>query len=183
MIKKNLKVLGSYLLGIIVSLVLTTFFSPLFSLSPKLFSAATVLVTLPFIYSEIWNYGKYDALKKQANFVNVLYYLILYIVVTVILTLAAILIKPTGNINIPILILNLWLYPFTGFYTPETILPAVIIIILFIAALSMIAYFTGIKGFSVSEKMLIARKKRIDKKAEKHYDEIEKIKEQYRNRN
>lgn len=182
MIKKNLKVLLAYISGIMVSLIITTFLNPLFSISPKLFSAVTVLFALPFVYSEIWNYGKYDELKKIASPVKVLCCLIMFVAITVILALSAIFIKSTGSINIPVFVLNLWLYPFTGFFTTETIVPAVIIILLFVVVLSMIAYFAGTKGFSVAEKLSISRKQRIDKKAKEHYSEIEKIKEQYRDK-
>ena len=55
-----------------------------------------------------------------------------------------------------------------------------LIVALVTIAMSVVAYYMGVAGVSFSDKILTARKKHIDKKAEKHFDEIEEIKEQYR---
>ena len=182
MIKKNAKVLLSYVLGVIITLILTVPLSPLFKLSPKIFSTVTALISVSFIYSEIWNFGKYDALRKHTHLLKALSYLVMYAIVTIATILISTLIKTDSIFNIPLIIGNLWMYPFIGFFTRKTYLLATILSMLFIAVISIAAYYTGSKNFSIMDKILIARKKRIDKKAKKHRDEIEKIKEQYRNK-
>lgn len=182
MIKKNVRVLLAYILGVVASLFLTVPLSPLFGFSPKLFSTITIILTLAFVYTKMWKSGKYDALKKEVSVLRAFCYLCLFIVITFSIQLIAIIFNSTGNINIPALIGIVWLYPFTGFFTNETFLPATFVSAAIVIVISLIAYFMGIKGFSVSDKILNARKRRIDKKAEKHFEEIEKIKEQYRNK-
>lgn len=180
MIKKNIKILLTYLLGIILSLFLTVAFSPFVGSNYILFSVITSIITLSFIYVEMWKFGKYDELRKESSVLRAIGYMGFYIVITFFVEIIASVCNPASSNFILNIIHTIWLYPFFGFITNKTFLETTLIIPLITIALSVVAYYMGVAGVSISDKLLNARKKRIDKKAEKHFEEIEKIKEQYR---
>lgn len=182
MIKKNAKILLTYTIGLLVSMFLTIPLSPLCDFSPALFSTITALVTVSFVYVEIWRFGKYDALKKENSITKAIGCMSGFVIITVIIDLIIIILEPAGKVDVTLLIGAIWFYPFTGFIINNKIfLPLTLVITLALIGMAVIAYQMGVKGFSISDKILNARKKRIDEKAEKHFEEIEKIKEQYRN--
>ena len=180
MIKKNAKILLAYIIGVVASLFLTVPLSPVFGFSPLLFSTLTAFITLAFVYSEMWKFGKYDALKKKASLLQALGSVSFFVAISLAVELISVLFNSTGNIDVPTLIGVVWFYPFTGFFTNTNFLPVTIIVTVTVVIISVAAYYMGVAGISISDNILNARKKRIDKKAEKHFEEIEKIKEQYR---
>lgn len=180
MIKKNAKILLAYVLGIIISMFLAVPLSPFFSSSPMLFSIVTAVLSLGFVYTEMWKFGKYDALRKENKVLNAIGYMGFYIIVTFVLELIVTVYRPSANLTIPEIIHTIWFFPFIGFYTNRTLLVVSLIVALITIAMAVVAYYMGVAGVSVSDKILNARRKRIDAKAEKHFDEIEKIREEYR---
>lgn len=180
MIKKSGKLLLSYVVGIVLSLFLAIPLSPMLGFSPVLFSVITAWLTVAFMYSVIWKMGKYDALKKNVSVLNPILSMSMFIAISVVVELLVVFIKPTASIDIAMLISSIWFFPFMGFYTKATFFAVTIIITLAIIGISVLAYYMGIKGFSLTDKILNERKRRRDIKAEKHFEEIEKIKEQYR---
>ena len=182
MIKKNAKILLAYVIGIVISMFLAVPLSPFFSSSPILFSMVTAIITLGFVYTEMWKFGKYDALRKENSVLNAIGNMGFYITLTFIVELIVSVFRPSANLTIPEIIHTIWFFPFIGFYTNRTLLVVSLIVALVTIAMSIVAYYMGVAGVSVSDKILNARKKRIDEKAEKHFEEIEKIKEEYRNK-
>ena len=179
MLKKNAKILGAYILGIVVSLFLEVPLSPFFGNNLVLSSVVTTVVTLGLVYTEMWKFGKYDGLRHKNKTLNAIGYMGFYIVISFIVELIVIIFKPS-NLSVFEIIHTIWFFPYIGFYTNRTYFIVSLIATLVTIGISVAAYFMGVAGFSLSDKVLTARKKRIDKKAEKHFEEIEKIKEQYR---
>lgn len=180
MIKRNLKILLTYIIGVVASMFLAVPLSPILGFSPVLFSVMTALISAYLIYSEIWKTGKYDALKKTAAFKKPLLSMVLFTVISFVIILAVAVYEPTGNVDITMLAGTFWFFPFMGFFTKKTFVGVSLIVVGLLLILSAIAYYMGIKGFSLIDKILSARKNRIDAKAKKHKEEIEQIKEQYR---
>lgn len=170
----------AYILGIIISMFLAVPLSPFFSSSPMLFSTVTAAVSLGFVYTEMWKFGKYDALRKENSVLKAIGNMGFYITISFIVELIVTVFRPATNLTIPEIIHTIWFFPFIGFYTNRTLLVVSLVVALITIAMSVVAYYMGVAGVSVSDKILNARKKRIDEKAEKHFEEIEKIKEQYR---
>ena len=180
MFRKNVKILLAYLLGIVISMFLSVPLSPFFSSSPIIFSAVTAVISLGFVYTEMWKFGKYDALRKESSVLNAIGYMGFYITITFIVELIVVVYRLSPNITIPEIIHTIWFFPFIGFYTNRTLLVASLIVALITIAMSVAAYYMGVAGVSVSDKILNARRKHIEEKAEKHFEEIEKIREEYR---
>lgn len=180
MIKKSGKLLLSYITGVVLSMFLAIPLNPMLGFSPVLFSVITALVTVAFMYVEIWKAGKYDALKKNVSVLNPLKSMNLFVAITIVVELIALVCKPTGSLDVGMLIGSIWFFPFMGFFNKATFLPTTLVITLVLLGISALAYYMGIKGFSISDKILNDRKRRMDAKAEKHFEEIEKIKAQYR---
>ncbi len=180
MIKRNFKIILAYIIGIIASMFLAVPLSPILGFSPKLFSSITAIITLWLVYSEIWKTGKYDALKKIESFKKPLLGMIAFTVISLITILTVAIFEPKGNIDITMVIGTFWFFPFMSFFSKTTFIYINLIVVAVFLIISVIAYYMGIKGFSLTDKILAARKRRIDVKAKKHFDEIEKIKEQYR---
>ncbi len=185
MIKKNSKILLTYLLGIITSIFLTLAFGWLFDFSHILFSCLTSLVTFLLLYNEVWKFGRNDTVKKENSIFNFLASVSFFVLIAVIIEVAVAVCKATSakNALFYVNILGMmWFYPFTGFYTESTFLivsPIVTVITVLICAF---AYIMGVKNFSFADKIVTRRNKRYEYKKEKHFAEIEKIKEQYRNK-
>lgn len=179
LLKKNAKILGVYILGIIISMFLAVPLSPFFANNIVLFSIITAILTLGFVYVEMWKFGKYDALRKESSALNAIGNMGFYIIVTFVLELIVTVNKPS-NLSIPEIIHTVWFFPFSGFYTSKTVMVVSLIVALITIVMSIAAYYMGVAGVSISDKILNARRKRIDTKAEKHFEEIEKIKEEYR---
>lgn len=182
MIKKNGKILLAYVLGIILSMFLQVPLSPFFSSSPVVFSVITGVITVSLVYTEMWRFGKYDAIRKENSVLKAIGYMGFYITITFAVELIVIIFKTYANITVPEIIHTIWFFPFIGFYTNRTLLVVSLAVTLIIIAMAVVAYYMGVAGVSISDKILNARKKRIDEKAEKHFEEIERIKEEYRNR-
>ncbi len=179
MLKKNLKILAAYLLGIVVSMFLEVPLSPFFGNNLMVFSALTCVITISLVYVEMWKFGKYDALRHENKFLNAIGYMGMYITISFVIELIAVIFKP-ANLSAVDIIHTVWFFPYIGFYNNKTYFIVSLIAALVTIAISFFAYFMGATGISVSDKILDARKKRIDAKAEKHFKEIEEIKEQYR---
>lgn len=182
MIKRNFKILLSYIIGVLTSMFLAVPLSPILGFSTALFSLATALITASFIYSQMWKAGKYDSLKKVQSFKKPLLGMVGFTAISIVIILIVALYNPTGNIDKTMLIGTIWFFPFMGFFGKETFVFITLLVVMVILIISLIAYYMGIKGFSLTDKIFSARKKRIDQKAKKHFDEIEKIKEEYRNK-
>lgn len=182
MIKKNGKILLAYVLGIIISMFLQVPLSPFFSSSPVLFSVITAVITVSLVYTEMWKFGKYDAIRKENSVLKAIGYMGFYITITFIVELIVIISKTYANITIQEIIHAIWFFPFVGFYTNRTLLVVSLAVTLITIAMAVVAYYMGVAGVSISDKILNSRKKRIDEKAEKHFEEIERIKEEYRKR-
>ena len=180
MLKKNAKILAAYILGIVVSGFLFVPLSPFFGNNQALFSVVTSVITLGLVYSEMWKFGKYDALRKENKVLNAIGYMGFYITITFVIELIVLIFKPALNFTVQEIIHTIWFLPFIGFYNNRTSFVISLIVALVTIAMSVVAYYMGVAGVSFSDKILTARKKHIDKKAEKHFDEIEEIKEQYR---
>ena len=179
MIKQIFKVLLAYFIGILVSLFLSIPLAPLADYSVYFFSAITGLIAITFTYSEIWKSGKYDAIKKNNSIKRALGCITGYVIITLIVELIVIL---SNKSIVGMMIGTLWFYPFTAFINKDNFVTVTLIIMLVFICMSILAYNMGVKRFSLWEKILNARKKKFNKKAEKHFAEIEKIKEEYRNK-
>ena len=179
MLKKSAKILGMYILGIVVSMFLQVPLSPFFGNNLILFSAVTSIVTVGLVYTELWRFGKYDALREENKILNAIGYMGMYIAISFIIELLAAISKPS-NLSVVEIVHTVWFFPYSGFYTDKTCIVGSLISAIVTVMLCVAGYHMGVAGFSVTDKFLEARKKRIDKKAEKHFKEIEEIKEQYR---
>ena len=179
MLKKSAKILGTYVLGIVISMFLQVPLSPFFGNNLMLFSTVTSIVTIGLVYTELWKFGKYDALRKENKILNAVGYMGMYVVISFVIELTSAIFKP-ANLSAVEIIHTIWFFPYSGFYTDKTCIIGSLIAALVTVILCITGYYMGVAGFSVSDKILEARKKRIDKRAEKHFKEIEKIKEQYR---
>ncbi len=183
MIKKNFKLLLTYILGIVVSMFLTMAFGWLFDFSHKLFSCLTALVTFMLIYNEVWKFGKYDKLKNENSFLTLLVSISLFILIAIAIELGVAICKWTGA-ETALFYVNMlgmiWFYPFTGFYTESMFLIITPIVTLLTVGVCAFSYYMGIKDFSFADKIVTRRNKKYEAKKEKHFAEIEKIKEQYR---
>lgn len=180
MVKKSFNLLFMYIAGIVVSMFLTIPLSPLVGFSPKLFSVITGITAISFMYSKMWKYGKYDELKKIVSTLTPLKLMIPVLIITVIVEIFVLVYKSNGNLDISMLAGTFWFFPFTGFFNKTNFVPVTLIITVLIAGILYFAYYMGIKGLSFTDKILTARRIRIENKAQKHFDEIEKIKDQYR---
>lgn len=183
MIKKNLKFLLTYLLGIIASIFLTLAFGWLFDFSHILFSSMTALVTFLLIYNEVWKLGRNDTIKKENSIWTLLASVSFFIIIAVIIEILAIIFHATGAVNASTLtkaIGAIWFYPFTGFYTETTFLIVTPVVTLITICVCVFSYYMGVKGFSFADKIVTRRNKKYEEKKEKYFAEIEKIKEQYR---
>lgn len=183
MLKKSGKVLLAYIIGIVVSMFLAVPLSPFFSNNLRLFSVITTVITLGLVYSEMWKLGKYDALRKENKILNAIGYMGLYTVITFIVEIIVVIAKPATDFTIWGIIPAVWFFPFNFFSDSKNFWVIYLIVSLVTIAISVIGYYMGVAGFSVVDKILTARKNRIDKKAQKHKEEIERIKEQYRKKN
>lgn len=179
MLKKSAKILGTYVLGIVISMFLQVPLSPFFGNNLTLFSTVTSIVTIGLVYSELWKFGKYDALRKENKILNAIGYMGMYVAISFVIELAAAISRPASLSAVEI-VHTIWFFPYSGFYTDRTCIAGSLIAALVTVIICIIGYHMGVAGFSVSDKILEARKKRIDKKAEKHFREIEEIKKQYR---
>lgn len=186
MIKKNFKMLLAYILGIIASLFLTMAFGIIFDYSPKLFSCITAFVTFLLIYNEVWKFGKYDKLKEKDSIFSLLLSISFFIIITVVIEAAVAICKATGASNI-LFYVNMfgmvWFYPFTGFYTESMFLITTPVVTLIVVAVSVFSYYMGVNDFSFADKIVTRRNKKYEEKKEKHFAEIEAIKEEYRKKN
>ena len=181
MVNKSFKLLLLYITGVVVSLFLTIPLSPLVGFNPKLFSVITAIVAIRFMYSDVWKIGKYDALKKIASPLTPLKLLIPILIITVMAEIFVAVYTPSGVADISMIVGTVWFFPAMGFISGRNDFALVTIVYTLIITASLyLAYYMGIKGFSLTEKVLNARRDRIEAKAKKHFDEIEKIKEQYR---
>ena len=180
MLKKSGKVLLAYVIGIVVSMFLAVPLSPFFGNNLKLFSVITSVVTLGLVYAEMWKLGKYDALRKANKPLNAMGYIGLYAIVTTIVEIIVIIAKPAKDFTIWGIIPAVWYFPFNFFSDSKNFWVIYLCVSVLTIAISMLAYYMGTIGFSVADKILTARKNRIDKKVAKHKEEIEQIKEQYR---
>ena len=185
MLKKNFKMLWSYFLGILVSLFLTLALGWLFDFSPKIFSGMTALFTFILIYNEVWKFGKYDKVKNENSFLSLLMSISLFIIIAIVIVLAVAICKWTGAEN-ALFYVNMvgmiWFYPFTGFYTESMFLVVTTVVTLITVGVCIFSYYLGVKGFSFADIIVTRRNKKYEEKKEKHFAEIEKIKEQYRNK-
>ncbi|MEE1043192.1 MAG: hypothetical protein UH854_04430 [Clostridia bacterium] len=185
MIKKNFKFLLTYLLGILASIFLTLAFGWLFDFSHILFSSMTALVTFLLLYNEVWKFGRNDTVKKENSIWSLLLSLSFFILIAVIIEIAVAICKAIGA-EATLFYVNmlgmLWFYPFTGFYTESTFLVITPIVALIIILVCAFSYYMGVKNFSFADKIVTRRNKKFEEKKEKHFAEIERIKEQYRNK-
>ena len=180
MLKKSGKVLLAYVIGIVVSMFLAVPLSPFFGNNLKLFSVITSIVTLGLVYAEMWKLGKYDALRKANKPLNAMGYIGLYAIVTTIVEIIVIIAKPAKDFTIWGIIPTVWYFPFNFFSDSKNFWVIYLIVSLVTIAISVIGYYMGVAGFSGVDKILTARRNRLNKKAQKHREEIERIKEQYR---
>ena len=180
MLKKSGKVLLAYIIGIVVSMFLAVPLSPFFSNNLRLFSVITTVITLGLVYSEMWKLGKYDALRKENKILNAIGYMGLYTVITFIVEIIVVIAKPATDFTIWGIIPAVWFFPFNFFSDSKNFWVISLIVSLVTIAISVIGYYMGVAGFSGVDKILTARRNRLDKKAQKHKEEIERIKEQYR---
>ena len=180
MLKKSAKVLLAYIIGIVVSMFLAVPLSPFFGNNLRLFSIITSVITVGLVYAEMWKLGKYDALRKENKPLNAMGYMGLYIVITFVIELVVLILKLKLSITVQERIHTIWFLPFIGFYDNRTAFMVSLIVALVTIAISIVGYYMGVVGFSIVDKILTARKNRFDKKAQKHKEEIERIKEQYR---
>lgn len=183
MIKKNFKLLLSYTLGIVASIFLTLALGPLFDYSHTLFSCLTALVTFILIYNEVWKFGKYDTVKNENSILNLLASISFFILIALIIEIAVAICKASGA-ETALFYVNMlgmvWFYPFTGFYTESMFLIVTPVVTLITICVCVFSYYMGVKGISFADKIVTRRNKRYEDKKEKHFAEIEKIKEQYR---
>ncbi len=184
MIKKNFKLLLSYILGIVASMFLTMALGPLFDFSHILFSCMTALITFALIYNEVWKFGKYDTVKSENSLLNLFASISFFILIAVIIEIAVAVCKAVGA-ETALFYINMlgmvWFYPFTGFYTESMFLIVTPVVTLVTICVCVFSYYMGVKGFSFADKIVTRRNKKYEAKKEKHFAEIEKIKEQYRN--
>lgn len=182
MIKKNFKILLTYLLGIISSIFLTLAFGWLFDFSHILFSCMTSLVTFLLLYNEVWKYGRNDTIKRENSILTILAYLSSFIIIAIIIEVLAAIFNNTGIATVIKAIGAIWFYPFTGFYTESTFLVITPLVTIITGLVCIFSYYMGVKGFSFADKIVTRRNRKYEAKKKKHFDEIEKIKEQYRNK-
>ena len=180
MLKKSAKVLLAYIIGVVVSMFLAVPLSPFFGNYLVFFSVITSVITLGLVYSEMWKLGKYDALKKENKPLNAMGYMGFYTIITFIVELIVIIVKPAKDFTIWGIIPAVWYFPFNFFSDSKNFWVIYLIVSIATIVISIFAYYMGVVGFSVVDKILTARKNRFDKKAQKHKEEIERIKEQYR---
>ena len=179
MLKKSAKILGTYVLGIVISMFLQVPLSPFFGNNLILFSTVTSIVTISLVYTELWRFGKYDALRKENKIINAVGYMGMYVVISFVIELTSAILKP-ANLSAVEIVHTIWFFPYSGFYTDRTRIIGSLIAALVTIILCIAGYYMGVAGISFSDKILEVRKRHIDKKAEKHFKEIEEIKEQYR---
>ncbi|MBR5517928.1 MAG: hypothetical protein IKV86_02770 [Clostridia bacterium] len=180
MLKKSGKVLLAYIIGVVVSIFLAVPLSPFFSNNLRIFSVITTVITLGLVYAEMWKLGKYDTLRKENKPLNAMGYMGLYTVITFIVELIVIIAKPATDFTIWGIIPAVWFFPFNFFSDSKNFWVIYLIVSVATIVISIIGYYMGDVGFSIVDKILTARKNRIDKKAQAHKEEIERIKEQYR---
>ena len=180
MLKKSAKVLLAYIIGVVVSMFLAVPLSPFFGNYLVFFSVITSVITLGLVYSEMWKLGKYDALKKENKPLNAMGYMGFYTIITFIVELIVIIVKPAKDFTIWGIIPAVWYFPFNFFSDSKNFWVIYLIVSVATIVISIIGYYMGVVGFSVVDNILTARKNRFDKKAQKHKEEIERIKEQYR---
>ena len=184
MIKNNLKVLGAYILGIIVSLFISLALGALFDFSHVAFSFLTSLITLCLMYFEIWKFGRNDKLKDIVSVKRAILNILFFVIIAAVLEISVALCKYFNATDFLFWFSGaglIWFYPFTGFYTDSTFLTTTLFITAVIIAMCLVAYYMGVREISLLDKIAVWKKKRSDKVRKKHEDEIEKIKEQYRN--
>ncbi len=185
MLKKNFKMLLSYILGILSSLFLTMCLGMVFDYSPKLFSCMTALITFLLIYNEVWKFGKYDKVKNENSILNLFLSISLFILIALVIETSVVVCKAIGA-ETALFYVNMlgmvWFYPFTGFYTESMFLITTPVVTLITVGVCVFSYCMGVRGFSFADKIVTRRNKKYEEKKEKHFAEIEKIKEQYRNK-
>lgn len=185
MFKKNLKVLSSYALGIFVSIFLSLALGAVWDFSRIIFSTVTGIIAVFLVYSDMWKFGKYDKVKNTVLIRHSFTYAAGFAIIAAVLEVAAAVCKLTGASNIlwyVLMVGMVWFYPFTGFYTDSMFLvftPVItVVILLFCAA----GYYMGTRNISFLDNFAVWKAKKDEKSRLKHQEQIEKIKEQYRNK-
>lgn len=183
MLRKNLRVVSSYLLGIISSIFLSLCLGMVWDFSRVLFSSMTGIIAIYLMYIELWKNGKSDKLNHTVSlkrpFSVTACYLLISILLEVFVAVCKIL-NMSSALWYFLFAGMVWEYPFTGFYTDSSFLVSTPIITAVVMAFCIFAYYMGTLGISFLENFSAWRAFKNKKAKERHEAEIEKIKEQYR---
>ena len=164
--QKNLKFIGTHIL----SLVLTLFYLFIFSWVIEKwgfvpFSVLASLTYLYLIYFEGWNWGRLEGKKYNETKENPLRALAASAAMSVICLVFAVLVYAKVSPDIVNFIAKIWYFPFIGFYAEnQLITPSEILLTgLLVPLAATLAYFAGMKNFSLLEKLTFMRVRKKSK--------------------
>ena len=161
--KQSLKFLWTHIL----SLALTVFLFIAFGWAIEKwgmfnFSIATSLFYISLIYSDAWNFGRIEGKAYNEVKESPLRAVITCFIPMLIGLIFILLIAFDVNSTLVSFIAKVWYMPFLGFYKPDSNI-SVLALFASIAVLpitSFIAYFAGMKNFSVLDKISALKRKK-----------------------
>lgn len=163
LVKQSLKFLWTHILSLTLTVFLFLAFGwAIEKLGMYNFSIATSLFYISLIYSDSWNFGRiegkaYNEVKESPLRAVISCFISILIGLIFILLMAF-----DVNSTLVSFIAKVWYMPFLGFYKSDSIIsiPALLASIAVLPITSFIAYFAGMKNFSVFDKISVLKRKK-----------------------